>query len=146
MIFRPDATAFQTRRTGRIRLNTSRVVARGPLTDLERRAVESALQSNEHALAVVRGAECDDVYLWVATEQRALQFIHAVEGVFLLRLMPLTHLRSLQLLMQGDWASMQLTSRKRTYVLERLPREDALHFAQQLGVAELLITENARSA
>jgi hypothetical protein len=146
MIFRPDSPAFQSSRAGRFPLNASRVVSRGPLTDVERRAVEIALQAGEHALAVVRGAECDDVYLWVATEQRALQFIHAVEGVFLLRLMPLAHLRSLRLVTSGDWASMQLSSRKRTYTLERLPREDALDFAHHLGVADVLITESARSA
>jgi hypothetical protein len=140
MIYRPVSDSV---RTARLRACVARTVETGPLTELEREAVTEALLPREQLLASVRGADTDDVYLWIATERRALQFIHAVEGVFLLRVIPLSHLQSMQLITQGPLATMRLTSRRRTYMLDRLPLEDAVHFAHQLGIADLLIAERS---
>jgi hypothetical protein len=143
MILSPVSTPSKLERR---RTLLKRTVTPGPLTDIELRALDGVLERREHVRGALRGADADDVYLWVVTERRLLQLVHAIEGVFLLRLMPLAQLRALHLQSDGERATLCITSRKRTYRLEGLQREEALRFAHQLGVPDVLITTHTPDA
>lgn len=111
-------------------------------------AVRDLLRAGERVTGAIRGADADEVYLWLVTPGRVLQLLHGRCQVALFRIIARRDLRALHLRVHGDTATIELTTRRRRYALHRVPVETALTFAEQLGVETVLTAErvNDRTA
>lgn len=110
----------------------------GTLLVNEANALRDVLRVGETIRGVIRGSADDEVYLWVVTPRRVLQLLHGRCQVALFRELARTDLRAMRLRVDGTLASIELSTRRRTYALNRVPVEAALAFAQQLDVDVVL--------
>ncbi|MBY0491409.1 MAG: hypothetical protein K2R93_16315 [Gemmatimonadaceae bacterium] len=117
----------------------------GELLPNEQLAVRDLLHAGETVRGVVRGADADEVYVWLVTPRRVLQLLHGRCQVALYRVLAITDVRAAHVRTDGTWAQLELTTRRRAYALHHVPLPAALAFVQQLGLEAVLTMQGAAS-